>query len=66
MGPARHEIIYQPSAALRPLARNARTHSKKQVRQIADIIEGSGVPSRCWSTTPARLLPAMGGWWRRS
>ena len=31
-----------PIAVLRPYARNARTHSKKQVRQIADSIERFG------------------------
>jgi hypothetical protein len=35
----------QPSA-LRPYARNARTHSKKQLRQIADSIERSASPTR--------------------
>ncbi len=38
----RHEIIYRPPATLKPYARNARTHSKKQVRQIADSIERFG------------------------
>src|SRR5437763_12240842 len=31
-----------PIAALRPLRRNARTHSKKQIRQIADSIKTFG------------------------
>src|SRR5215207_1058634 len=31
-----------PVARLRPYARNARTHSKKQIRQIADSIERFG------------------------
>lgn len=34
-----------PLRRLRPAARNARTHSKKQIRQIADSIERFGVPS---------------------
>ena len=32
----------QPVGALKPFARNARTHSKKQIRQIADSIETFG------------------------
>lgn len=31
-----------PVETLKPFARNARTHSKKQVRQIADSIETFG------------------------
>jgi DNA modification methylase len=37
-----HTIAYQPVGALKPYARNARTHSKKQVRQIATSIERFG------------------------
>lgn len=33
--PTRLEIVYQPVAAPAPYARNARTHSKKQIEQIA-------------------------------
>ncbi|MEI6487013.1 MAG: DNA methyltransferase [Sphingomonadales bacterium] len=36
------EIINQPLSALRPFPRNARTHSKKQVQQIARSIERFG------------------------
>ena len=36
------EIVERPVASLRPYARNARTHSKKQVRQIARSIERFG------------------------
>ena len=32
------QITYHPIASLAPWARNARTHSKKQIRQIADSI----------------------------
>ena len=35
-------IEHRPLASLRPWARNARTHSRKQVRQIADSIEAFG------------------------
>src|SRR6476660_575399 len=36
------QIQVQPIATLRPYARNARTHSKKQIRQIANSIERFG------------------------
>ena len=36
------KITYQSPAALRPRATNPRTHSKKQIRQIADSIERLG------------------------
>ncbi|MHA1569878.1 MAG: ParB/Srx family N-terminal domain-containing protein [Alphaproteobacteria bacterium] len=35
-------IRYRAPAALKPNERNARTHSKKQIRQIADSIERFG------------------------
>ena len=35
-------IEYQPVAALKPWPRNARTHSKRQIRQIASSIERFG------------------------
>ncbi len=36
------KITFQNPAALRPRASNPRTHSKKQIRQIADSIERFG------------------------
>lgn len=36
------QITERPVAELRPYARNARTHSKKQIRQIAASIERFG------------------------
>lgn len=36
-----HTIEYLPLAALKPDRRNPRTHSKKQIQQIADSIESS-------------------------
>ena len=36
------EINYVSTDSLRPYAGNARTHSKKQIRQIADSIERFG------------------------
>ena len=35
-------ITHRPIATLTPWARNARTHSKKQIRQIADSIQQFG------------------------
>jgi len=37
-----HVIEYLPLAALKPDPRNPRTHSKKQVQQIAESIQSSG------------------------
>ena len=36
------KIEFLPPGSLRPYPRNARTHSKKQVRQIADSIRRFG------------------------
>ena len=36
------QIDYLPTGLLKPCARNARTHSRKQIRQIADSIERFG------------------------
>ena len=36
------EIIYLPAGALAPYPRNARTHSRKQIRQIAESITQFG------------------------
>ena len=38
----RQQIIMRPPGNLRPAARNARTHSNKQIRQIANSIERFG------------------------
>ncbi|MCJ2135092.1 site-specific DNA-methyltransferase [Methylobacterium sp. J-026] len=38
-------ITYLPVAELRPFARNARSHSRKQIRQIADSIQAFGFTS---------------------
>ena len=39
------KVTYVPVTSLVPAARNARTHSKKQVRQIADSIKAFGFNS---------------------
>ena len=41
-GVSQSNIIERPVASLKPYARNARTHSKKQIRQIAASIERFG------------------------
>ena len=38
------DIEYLPSKALQPYPRNARTHSKKQIKQIADSISSLALP----------------------
>ena len=35
-------VIYQPVSALKPSSRNARTHSRHQIRQIAESIKAFG------------------------
>ena len=40
--PFDHGLQHLPPDALRPWARNARTHSRKQIRQIADSIRTFG------------------------
>ncbi len=47
-------ITYQDPATLKPRATNPRTHSKKQIRQIADSIEKFG-----W-TTPVLVDASCG------
>ena len=48
------EVVYEPIPSLKPYPRNARTHSRKQIRQIARSIEEFG-----W-TNPV-LIDAKGG-----
>lgn len=42
LSPLHLNIIYKPPTSLTPYARNARTHSPKQVRQIADSLTTHG------------------------
>ena len=49
-----HEVIHRSVDSLKPCSRNARTHSKKQIRQIANSIEQFGF------TNPV-LIDADGG-----
>jgi ParB-like chromosome segregation protein Spo0J len=45
-----------PPRGLRPAQRNARTHSKKQIRQIADSIERFGVISPIIADDRGRIV----------
>lgn len=35
-------VVYVPTGSLKPYARNARTHNKRQVKMIADNIQAFG------------------------
>lgn len=47
---------------LKPWARNARTYSKKQVRQIADSIETFGFTNPVLIDERRTILAGMAGW----
>jgi hypothetical protein len=47
-------------SALRPYAKNARRHSRAQIKQIAKSIAALASPTRSWSVTIWRFSPAMG------
>jgi len=63
----RIEIVYRPINQLTPDPRNARRHSRKQVRQIADSIEAFGfsVPTGSGATEMPRGSMAPPGRLRR-
>ena len=42
-----YQIVHRPIAELRPYERNARTHSKKQLKLLARSIERSASPIPC-------------------
>lgn len=52
-------IVYQDIAALNPRKSNPRTHSKKQIDQLARAITQLDSLTRFWSMMPTALLPAM-------
>ena len=56
----RREIIYRPPSALKPYGRNARTHSKKQVRQIADSIQRFGFTNPVLVTDSGEIIAGHG------
>lgn len=53
-------ITHHPPAALKPAPRNARTHSRKQVRQIADSIVTFGFTNPLLIDETHRLLAGHG------
>jgi ParB-like chromosome segregation protein Spo0J len=55
------KIEYIPVKNLRPWARNARTHSKKQIRQIADSIELFGFTNPVLIDERRSILAGHGG-----
>ena len=56
------KIEYCETSALRPYERNARKHSKKQIRQIADQIEASGFNSVIAVTADREIICGHARW----
>jgi DNA modification methylase len=56
------EIGRQPVAGLRPACRNARTHTRKQIRQIADSIERFGFVTPILVDGADRIVAGHGRW----
>ena len=54
------EITYQSPAALQPRARNPRTHSKAQIRQIAASIERFGFTNPVLIDGAGRIVAGHG------
>jgi hypothetical protein len=54
-------IAYSSVSALRPYGRNARTHSKKQLKQIAASIERFGFVNPILVGEDGATLQVMGG-----
>ena len=54
------EIVHIALVQLRPLTRNARTHSRKQLRQIADSIERFGFTNPVLIDSDNRILAGHG------
>jgi hypothetical protein len=58
-GMSKLEIKYVSTDSLRPYAGNARTHSKKQIRQIADSIERFGFANPILVSDDRQVLADM-------
>ncbi len=54
------KITYQSPAALQPRATNPRTHSKKQIRQIANSIERFGFTNPVLINAGSRIIAGHG------
>ena len=52
------KIAYRDPTLLKPRARNPRTHTPKQIKQIAASIEQFGLSAPFWSTQIMESLPA--------
>ena len=53
-------IVYRPIHALKPYGRNPRTHSGKQIRQIADSIRVFGFTNPALIDAQGRILAGHG------
>ena len=62
--PTQHRlaIIYQSTNTLNPRSTNPRTHSKKQINQIAKAIQRFGFTNPILIDTATVSLRAMAGW----
>jgi DNA modification methylase len=58
--PRKLNIEYRPTVDLRPSAKNARTHSKKQIRQIADSISKFGFTNPVLITGEGQIVAGHG------
>jgi DNA modification methylase len=58
--PVRFEVEYRPPASLRPYDRNARTHSAKQIRQIADSITRFGFTNPVLVSDDGQIIAGHG------
>ena len=54
------EVVERPVGSLKPYARNARTHSKKQLRQIAASIERFGFTNPVLITEESEIIAGHG------
>jgi ParB-like nuclease domain len=53
-------VIYKPPTVLTPYPRNARTHSKRQIRQIADSIKAFGFTNPILTDANGRIIAGHG------
>ena len=60
MKPFRFEVEHLAPASLKPYARNARTHSAKQIRQIADSIEQFGFTNPVLVSDDGQIIAGHG------
>src|SRR5271163_3924315 len=56
----RLKIAYRQISDLKPYARNARTHSKRQIRQIADSIKALGFTNPVLLKTNSTIIAGHG------